>query len=81
MAAVHFDPRKEPLLHELVKKFNPNWNSPQPSVAALKAGSTYLMAQVDRSVLQAHTVNQEHLSPHRRDRSKIVHGRADGVAR
>jgi hypothetical protein len=59
-AGAHADPAKQPLMDELQRRFPPHWDSPHPSVRALKTGQTQIFSDLSQEDIRQLTENDEH---------------------
>jgi signal transduction histidine kinase len=60
VASRHSDGAKNDLLRDLERRYQPDWNSPQPSALALREGKAELVSEVTEEVLAARTRDVEH---------------------
>ena len=61
LAGAHIDPRKEPLLAELQRRYPPRWDSPQPAANVIRSGKRLLIPDASPELLRGFTVDAEHL--------------------
>ncbi|PTL78245.1 ATP-binding sensor histidine kinase [Vitiosangium sp. GDMCC 1.1324] len=52
VTVAHVEPAKEKLLHELMEKYPPSWESPEPLAHVLRTGQPVLLAELDESVVR-----------------------------
>ncbi|HVF90010.1 MAG TPA: PAS domain S-box protein, partial [Blastocatellia bacterium] len=86
VAVAAADPAKRETLLELQRLFPPNWDSPHPSVQALRSGEPLLIPDMSEDRVDAGTVNAEHAELVRKISPRsalcvplIAHGKPLGV--
>ncbi|HEX7118806.1 MAG TPA: ATP-binding protein [Longimicrobiales bacterium] len=60
IASAHRDPTREPMLHELERRFPPDWESPQPAAEVLRTRQPELIAEVTEDDLRSRTRSADH---------------------
>jgi predicted ATPase/signal transduction histidine kinase len=59
-AGVHRDPRRQPLLENLKRRYPPRWGSPHPSATVLRSGGPVLLPFVSRDQLRTLCEDDDH---------------------
>ncbi|HKG20583.1 MAG TPA: PAS domain S-box protein, partial [Blastocatellia bacterium] len=86
VAVAAADPMKRETLLQMQKAFPPDWNSPHPSVRALRSGEPLLITEMSEEQVKAGTVNAAHAALVRKISPRsllcvplVAHGKALGV--